>query len=138
MKSLTENIKSFIIIIMVIVLVLFSGTRLMEIQVVGDENIKEPEQYAPGTLSYVHEIKATRGEIVDYNGNILVTNNARCDLVLKKAFFPDDLKEGNKILLEIYNALKEHGFEFKESIPITKDKPYVFTDFTTSINMYDL
>lgn len=127
MKSLTENIKSFIIIIMVIVLVLFSGTRLMEIQVVGDENIKEPEQYAPGTLSYVHEIKATRGEIVDYNGNILVTNNARCDLVLKKAFFPDDLKEGNKILLEIYNALKEHGFEFKESIPITKDKPYVFT-----------
>lgn len=55
MKSLTENIKSFIIIIMVIVLVLFSGTRLMEIQVVGDENIKEPEQYAPGTLSYVHE-----------------------------------------------------------------------------------
>ena len=127
MKTLTENIKSFIIIIMVIALVLFSGMRLMEIQVVGDENIKEPEKYAPGTISYVHEIKATRGEIMDYNGNVIVTNNARCDIVLKKAFFPEDLKEGNEALLGIYNALKEHGFEFKESIPITKDMPYVFT-----------
>ena len=127
MKGITENIKSIIIVALVVVLAVLSGMRLMEIQVVGDEDIKTPSKYGPGTSVYTRSIKATRGEIMDYNGNIIVKNEARCDLVLRKAFFPEDLKEGNASLLGIYNALKERGYEVKETLPISKDQPYVFT-----------
>ncbi|HRR77646.1 MAG TPA: penicillin-binding transpeptidase domain-containing protein [Ruminococcus sp.] len=127
MKGITENIKSIIIVALVVVLAVLSAMRLMEIQVVGDEDIKTPSKYGPGTSVYTRSIKATRGEIMDYNGNIIVKNEARCDLVLRKAFFPEDLNEGNASLIGIYNALKERGYEVKETLPITKYKPYVFT-----------
>lgn len=128
MKGLTENIKSALCVLLVVALTLFSGMRLMEIQVVGDKNIADPMQISgEGTISYIRKVKATRGEILDYSGNLLVGNNPQCDLVLRKAFFPEDLKEGNKTLLGIYNALKGFGYEFKMSMPISMDTPYVFT-----------
>ena len=126
MKGFAENLKSIIIILLVVSLALLSSFRLMKIQVVGDKDIAAPQMYEPGTLTYTKGIKATRGEILDYDGNTIVTNNARTDLVLQMAFFPTDLQEGNKALLEIYRALEKHGHKFKESIPISFSKPYVF------------
>lgn len=131
MKGITENLKAALIVLMVVALTLFSGLRLMEIQVVGDKTIKSPEPSYEGTRSYIRSVKATRGEIMDYSGNVLITNDSRVDLVLKKAFFPEDLQEGNKTLLGIYNGLKEHNYEFEESLPITKTSPYVFTSNET-------
>ena len=128
MKSLTDNIKSIIIVMLVIMLGVLSALRLMEIQVVGDEDIKTPTKFSKDAVTYTRQIKATRGGIVDYNGNVLVTNNTRTDLVLCKSLFPEDLEKGNETLLVIYNALKEHGCEFKETLPISKDSPYVFTN----------
>lgn len=131
MKGITENLKSALIVLLVISLTLFSGLRLMEIQVVGDKTIKTPDIQSDDTRYYIRNVKATRGEIMDYSGNVIVTNDSRVDLVLKKAFFPEDLQEGNKSLLGIYNGLKEHGYEFKESLPITGTSPYVFTSEDT-------
>ncbi len=131
MKGITENLKSGLIVLLVISLTIFSGLRLMEIQVVGDKNIKSPETQSSDTRYYIRNVKATRGEIMDYSGNVLVTNDSRVDLVLKKAFFPEELQEGNKALLGIYSGLKEHGYEFEESLPITRTSPYVFTSDDT-------
>ncbi len=131
MKGITENLKSALIVLLVVSLTLFSGLRLMEIQVVGDETIKSPVTQSENTRSYIRNVKATRGNIMDYSGNLLVSNDSRVDLVLRKAFFPEDIQEGNKALLGIYNGLKEHNYEFKESIPISKTAPYVFTSDET-------
>ena len=138
MRSLADNIKSIIIVGIVVFLSLLSGMRLMEIQVVGDKDIKTPSKYGPNARSYVHQVKATRGAIIDYNGNLLVGNKARCDLVLRKAYFPEDNKEGNASLLGIYNELKKRGYEIKETIPISKDRPYVFTKKDTGKLISDL
>ncbi len=138
MKGLTENLKSALIVLLVVSLTLFSGLRLMEIQVVGDETIKTPVMESDNTRSYIRTVKATRGNIMDYSGNLLVTNDSRVDLVLRKAFFPEDIQEGNKALLGIYNGLKENNYEFKESIPITKTKPYIFTSDDTAELISDL
>lgn len=131
MKNITENIKSILIVILVIMLGVLSALRLMEIQVVGDEDIKTPTKFSKDAVTYTRQIKATRGAIVDYNGNVLITNNTRTDVVLCKSLFPEDLEKGNETLLVIYNTLKEHGYEFKESIPISKTTPYVFTSDDT-------
>ena len=138
MKGLAENLKSILIILLVVILALLSSLRLMKIQVVGDKEIKAPQLYEPGTLTYTKGIKATRGEIMDYAGNLLVTNDSRTDLVLRMAFFPTDLQEGNKALLGIYRALEERGIKFKETIPISFNKPYVFKSDDTEELISDL
>ncbi|MBO7396059.1 MAG: hypothetical protein J6U16_08095 [Ruminococcus sp.] len=128
MKSITDNIKSIIIVTIVVLLGTFASMRLMKIQVVGSENIVTHKTYGSDALTYVREITPTRGEILDFNGNVLVKNTTRCDLVLQKAFFPEDITEGNSCLLEIYKALLEHGYEFEDTLPITKTMPYEFTE----------
>lgn len=138
MKGFAENLKSVIIILLVVLLAGLSAMRLMKIQVVGDKDISTPRQYDPGTITYTKGVKATRGEIKDFDGNMIVTNDSRTDLVLQMAFFPTDLQEGNKALLGIYNALGEHGYKFKESIPISFEKPYVFKGNDTSELISDL
>ncbi len=128
MKGFAENLKSMLIILIVVMLAGLSAMRLMKIQVMGDKDIAAPQpQDMADALTYVKEVKATRGEILDYSGNTLVTNDTHTDIVLQMAFFPTDNKVGNKELLEVYNTLKEHGYTFEESIPITFEKPYAFT-----------
>lgn len=127
-KSITDNIKSIVIVAVVVLLGTFASMRLMKIQVVGSEDIVTPKTYGRDALTYTREITPTRGEILDYNGNVLVENTTRCDLVLQKAFFPEDIAEGNRCLLEIYNALLEHGYVFEDTLPITRDVPYSYTE----------
>ena len=127
MKALSDTIRSIAVVLMVVFLAVLTGMRLMKIQIVGGEDVVTPKKYGPDAVTHTREVASTRGEIVDLRGNVIIANDTRCDLVLQKAFFPDDLAEGNKTLLALYNALAQRGYEFKESIPITKDSPYVFT-----------
>lgn len=101
--------------------------RLMKLQVVGGDTVEE-SNIGDDTLVYQKEVKATRGEITDFKGNLLITNDERCDIVLQKAFFPEDLTEGNDTLINIYMALIGHSYKFKESLPITMTEPYEFTE----------
>lgn len=127
LKEFAENLKSLLVIAVVLMLSGLSALRLMKIQVMGDKDITAPaEQLEAGAFKFTREVRSTRGEIMDFSGNVLVTNDTHTDLVLQKAFFPDDMKEGNKELLGIYYALKDKGFTFEESIPITFTKPYAF------------
>lgn len=105
--------------------------KLMRLQVVGGDTAEE-SQIDDDVLVYQKEVKATRGEIVDFNGNLLVTNDERCDIVLQKAFFPEDLAEGNDVLINVYMALIGHSYKFKESLPITMTEPYEFTEENVS------
>lgn len=103
-----------------------SSMKLMKLQIVGSDTAEETEIY-DDTLVYQREVKATRGEILDFSGNLLVTNDERCDIVLQKAFFPEDLAEGNEVLINAYMTLIGHSYKFREILPITMTEPYEFT-----------
>lgn len=125
-RSFSEAVRSVLIVALVVLLTVLSGMRLMRIQIVGDETIASAAA-DPDAFTFTREVPSTRGEIKDYRGNILVANDSRCDLVLQKAFFPEDPAEGNEVLLAIHNALEEHGYSFEEHIPISMEQPYAFT-----------
>ena len=112
---------------LVTVLGVLSGMKLMKIQIVESEEESESE-YARGDFTFTRSVSATRGEIIDFSGNTIVASDNRCDAVLQKAFFPEDFKEGNKVLLAVYNALLEHGYKFEESFPVSEEWPYQFTE----------
>lgn len=128
MKSVSDTIKSIIIVFLVILLGALASSKLMKLQIVGDEKIAESPKYDSGAYTFTRDVKPTRGEIIDYNGNVIIGNDTRCDLVMQKAFFPDDLKEGNNVLYEICSKLLDCGYTFPEALPITINEPYEFTE----------
>lgn len=112
--------------------------RLLEIQIVGVDGIANTAKKNENSFVYTKNVSATRGEILDYSGNLIVGNTACKNIVLHKALFPEDNAEGNSTLLEIYKQLKEHGYEVEMNIPISMTKPYSFTSDETEELKQDL
>lgn len=126
MHTISDTIKSFVIITLVVLLSILASSKLMKLQIVGDNDISSSHKYDAGAFTFEREVPSTRGEIIDYRGNVIIGNDARCDIVLQKAFFPEDLQKGNAILLEIYNALLDNKYIFEETLPITFEEPYEY------------
>lgn len=127
MHNISESIKSFIIVTLVILLGILASSKLMKLQIVGENEVNSSHKYDSGAFTFEREVSSTRGEIIDYNGNIIIGNDSRCDIVLQKAFFPDDLQQGNQILLDVYCALLDNKYIFEEVLPITFEEPYEYT-----------
>ena len=126
MKEFINRLKVLIAVFIVLLLGTLSAVRLMKIQVVGNDEIIQSAVTHDNTFSYNKVILPTRGEIVDLNGNPIICNSTGNNVVLEKAFFPEDNTEGNRVLIEVYRILKKHGFEFSDSLPVSKTMPYVF------------
>lgn len=127
MKSFSDSIKSVIIVLFVLFLGIAGAMRLMKIQIVGGEDIVNPNNNGVSSFVYTKKTRATRGEIVDYSGNLIIGNSTSTDIIVQKASFPDDNCEGNDILLQAYNELKSKGYSIEQSIPVSETQPYVFT-----------
>lgn len=127
MNKLSDNIKSIVIVALVLILGIISAMRLMEIQVVEGDNAVKFTSTDPSSLVYTKNVTAIRGEIVDYSGNVIIGNTSRNDIVLRSALFPEDNAEGNSILLKTYNELKSRGYTVELNIPVSQSAPYVFT-----------
>lgn len=61
LKTVSDTIKSIIIIALVIVLGTLASMRLMKIQIVGGDDIVAPNKYASDAIIYEREIVPTRG-----------------------------------------------------------------------------
>lgn len=132
MKSIGDTIKSIIIVMLVISLGVLSSMKLMKLQIVeGDDTMASP-RYDSNAVTFKREVTPTRGEILDYRGNVIVGNNSRTDIVLQYAFFPSDLQEGNEILLKTYYELQDKEYVFEDVLPISYMMPYKFTEEDTS------
>lgn len=99
--------------------------RLIKIQVV------ENETYAKSSVStqtYQQMISATRGEIVDSEGNAIIENKVGYNIVIEPDVFPEDNAEGNQVLLNMLEIMEEEGTEWNSSLPISETTPYTFTE----------
>lgn len=102
MKSKYKSGRSVFALIVVCLVIFSFAADLFNIQV------KNNEYYAAQNNTeskYVVELEAARGEIVDRNGNALVTNKQGNSIILNAVFFPSqkDNKRRNEI---IYNLIK--------------------------------
>lgn len=131
MKSVSDTIKSVVIVLIVICLGVLSSMKLIKLQIVeGDEAVTAPK-YDSDAITFKREVTPTRGEILDYNGNTIIGNTARTDIVLQYAVFPKEYQEGNAILLRAYNELYAKDHIFEEVLPITMTEPYEYTEENT-------
>lgn len=123
MKEFFARFRTAFLAILVVISVAFGCVRLMTIQIVnGDEYLQENEY----TSIYTQPIKATRGQIIDADGNKIVENKVGFNVIIDASRFPDDKKEGNAVIFETLQVLKEHNLKWNDSIPVTESKPYEF------------
>lgn len=100
------------------------GYRLMKIQIV-DSNTYISQHYSTDT--YTQTIAATRGEIVDCNGDPIVQNSVGYNIIIEPDSFPKDNASGNEVLLQLLHLLADVDVTFEESLPISKTAPFIFT-----------
>lgn len=70
------------------------------------------------------EIKATRGQIFDRNGNVIVGNRQGNDVVFNASEFPDfsEQEERNKIIKSLIDLFEKNEVEWNDDMPIILDE----------------
>lgn len=127
MKEILRQISDFLRSSFLILLVLASASlavyRLVIMQIAAAD--EENQQHTVENV-YTQVIPATRGEIVDCTGKPIVSNKIGYNLIIEKAYFPTDNKEGNAVIYRAVQLLKEAGFDWNDTMPISQNKPYRF------------
>ena len=93
-----------------------------------DMQIIETGGKTDNTKIFVTEtrVKAARGNILDRNGNVLVSNRASYDLVLNH-YIICSAADTNDRLLDLVNLCREMNIEYSDHFPVTKELPFAYT-----------
>ena len=78
------------------------------------------------TYTTYYTVKATRGELLDRNGNVMVGNRATYNLVFN-TFVLTNTKGANDHLLRLVKMARELGVDYIENFPVTENRPYEYT-----------
>lgn len=128
MRSRHSSIRSIITVVLVILVVLGFGYNLFDIQILNNE-FYAAQNNAVNT--YTVPIEAARGDIVDRNGNTLVTNRQGNSIILDAAYFPskEDNKPRNEIIINLIKLFETNGEEYVNNLPLVFDGSSIaFTD----------
>ncbi len=120
-----ERITRFRAIAMLLVFALILGffsLRMYSLQLLDGGNVVADSD----TYTTYYTVKATRGELLDRNGNVMVGNRASYNLVFNN-FVLTKSDDPNGHLLRLINMTRELGVEYIENFPITKTRPYEYT-----------
>ncbi len=86
----------------------------------------EEEMELQDSLTYQTTVSAARGQILDRNGTVLVTNRASYDLVIIN-FVLFNGPNPNESLLNLLHTMDELGIELLHHLPVTETRPYEYT-----------
>ncbi len=125
MRKFFERLRAAFFFIIILAAMGLCAVDLMKIQVVDGAEYLEK---AKTTRQASQIITSPRGEIVDVNGNEIVSNKTGFNVVIEKAFFPSDNAEINRVILGIANILKEDGVAWIDTLPITQESPYSYLE----------
>ena len=135
MKGRHSSIRSVIALILVAAIVLGFGYILYDIQIVNHDYYTSRNN---AVSTYTVPIEAARGDIVDRNGNTLVTNRQANNILLEAAYFPPRAEnaERNKILYNLIKLFEKNGEEYVNNLPLEiKNGQIVFTDDEVAVSV---
>ncbi|MCM1114025.1 MAG: penicillin-binding transpeptidase domain-containing protein [Clostridium sp.] len=121
MKSRYKSSRSIIAIFIMVAIVIGFGYDLYTIQV-RDHDYYTKRNNTVDT--YVIPIEAARGDIVDRNGNLLVTNRQGNSIILNAVYFPssENNEERNRIIYNLIRLFEKNKEEYAQNLPLKFDK----------------
>ena len=96
---------------------------LWNLQMVNGSNFLEQ---ATRRILQVETVDAVRGEILDRNGRVLVSNRSTYQVTLETSFMGKEA-ERNDNLLALLELCRSEGIEWTDTLPISQSAPFVFT-----------
>lgn len=77
------------------------------------------------SMTYRTTMEASRGNILDRNGNVLVSNRASYNLVIIN-FVLTNTGATNENLLKLLDLCDQRGIEYESHFPVTMERPYTY------------
>ena len=109
------------LLVFALILGLFS-VRLYSVQMLGAGDLVADSD----TYTSYYTVKASRGELLDRNGNVMVGNRASYNLVFNN-YVLTNADNPNEHLLRLVKMVRQLGVDYIENFPITEDRPYEYT-----------
>ena len=132
MERITR-VRAGIILVVFGLILSFFALRLYDLQVI------QTGGKVDNTRIFVTEtrVKAARGDILDCNGNVLVTNRASYDLVFNH-FVICSAENTNQLLLDLVNLCREMDIAYADHFPVTMTEPFEDTlgDYNSTWQQY--
>ena len=75
-------------------------------------------------IAKTETVEASRGQILDRYGRVLVGNRASYNVSLDTSFMGE---ERNAILLRLLEICREESVTWSDTLPVSRSAPYVFT-----------
>ena len=108
------------------------GATLYDLQINNGEDYYQQTQYK---IAETQTVESARGQILDRNGQVLVSNRVIYQVTLDTSLMGE---ERNHIILALIQAARAEGVEWTDSLPISKTEPFTFTTgtpfYVTSVN----
>lgn len=110
--------------VIVIALLVFSAYLfvLFKMQVIDTDYYKKQSE---SKIYSTESVSASRGNICDRNGQLLVTNETVYTITFSRALMP--VKTQDSIILSLCRLLSESGESYYDTLPISGSAPYSFT-----------
>ena len=124
MEGKQFNIRTLIISILLALLLIGFVMVLYNLQIV-----KGDEYRAASTVKIANTVtvEAARGELLDRYGRSLVGNRATYEITLNSSLMGAEA-ERNANLMELITICRENDLEWTDTLPISKDAPFTYTD----------
>ena len=121
MERLTRVRINLLILLFCVVLVFF-GLKLYDMQVIATSGNTDNRS----TFTTWTRVKASRGDMLDTNGNILVGNRASYDLVINH-YVLASANGTNDHLYRLVMLCRELGIEYNDHFPVSLERPFTYT-----------
>ena len=99
------------------------GSTLYDLQINSGEEYYEQSIHK---IAETETVEAGRGQILDRNGRVLVSDKAVYQVKLNTSLM-GDAQSRNDTLLSLVRAAREAGVEWADSLPISTQEPFTFT-----------
>ena len=122
------NVRFIALILVVVVIFVAYGGKLYKMQIIDGDYYKEQSEKK---IYSTETVTASRGNITDRNGQLLVTNETVYTIKFSRAMLPKS--EQNDIILRLVQLVTQFGEKYNDTLPISSEAPfyYVLNDDTS-------
>ena len=121
MESITKFRAALLTLVLVLLLGFFAF-KLYDLQIIETGGSTDNQ----ATFTTLTSVKAARGDILDKNGNLLVSNRASYNLNINH-YVLLTADGTNENLLRLVRRCQEAGIEYKEHFPVSQERPFTYT-----------
>ncbi len=117
-----SRLRAIIILVLFVLVLGFFAFKLYDLQVIETGGSMDNTD----TFTTRTRVKAARGDILDTNGNVMVSNRASYDLAINH-YVLLSANGTNNYLYELVKLCNAQGIEYNEHFPISRERPFTYT-----------